>query len=237
VDHRKVIGVDVGNTSIKAAEFHEREIGEVIRFKDISDVKAHFGSATYIVCSVAKRDVQTVFADCLIVTHSTPLPIKLNYDTPQTLGTDRIAAAVGAWALFPNRNVLVIDSGTCITYDLVTADGVFQGGIISPGLDIRYRAMHEFTESLPRLQSDEPLDFGLLGKSTRECMRIGAEQGLKNEILGFLESFNKKYDRLQVVMTGGYQPDFESNLKAPIFATSKIVLGGLQAIWKFNEGI
>ncbi len=237
MDQRKVIGVDVGNTSIKAAEFQEGEIGEVIRFTDVSDVQEHFGKAKYVVCSVAKSDVRSVFADCFLINHTTPLPITLNYDTPHTLGTDRIAAAVGAWALFPETNVLIIDSGTCITYDLVTADGTFRGGIISPGLDIRYRAMHEFTGGLPRLHTDAHPGLELVGKSTQECMRLGAELGLKNEILGFLQTFNKKYDRLQVVMTGGYQPDFESNLKAPIFATSKIVLGGLQAIWKFNEGI
>jgi len=237
VSQRKVIGVDIGNTSIKAAEFHANEIGEIIRFPDLISLAERFGDAKYVVCSVSKIDHQALLTDCFTLNYQTPIPLKMDYDTPQTLGMDRVAAAVGAWILFPDTHLLVIDSGTCITYDLVTADGTFRGGIISPGLDMRYRAMHDYTGGLPRLQAGEALPDQLVGKSTEYCMRIGVEQGLKLEVEGHLESFNKKYDRLQVVMTGGWQLGFESNLKAPIFAGSKIVLGGLHAIWKINEGI
>lgn len=236
MDGRKVIGVDIGNSSIKAAEFHASEVGEVQRFDDLTSLVAFFEDAYYVVCTVSKADHRQFLSHEFTLHHTTPLPLKVDYETPQTLGMDRVAAAVGAWTLFPYTDILVIDSGTCITYDLVTADGTFRGGIISPGLDMRYRAMHEFTSGLPRLYTGGEPPAQLVGKSTESCMRIGAEQGLKLEIQAHLESFNKKYDRLQVVLTGGWQPGFESNIKASIFAGSKIVLGGLHAIWKFNEG-
>ena len=131
-------------------------------------------------------------------------------------------------------DVLVIDQGSCITYDLITGKGVFEGGIISPGLDMRLKAMHEFTANLPLLSANDH-SSSLIGKSTKECMKIGAIDGLRNEILGFLASFNKKYSDLQIVVTGGDKSNFDSTFKNPIFASSKIVLEGLYAIWKFNS--
>ena len=234
MDRRKVIGVDIGNTAIKTAEFLPNGIGEVQRWDSIDKMLQNNKDVDLVVSSVGARNLS--FKPYLEVSSQTRLPIRLNYDTPQTLGSDRIAAAVGAWIQFPERNILIIDGGTCITYDIVTSDGYFQGGIISPGLNTRYRAMNAFTSGLPLLEPSELKGDHLEGKSTEECMKIGAQMGLNFEINGILESFNKKYDRLQVVMTGGLLPSFESKLKAPIFASSKIVLEGLHAIWKINEG-
>ena len=234
MDRRKVIGVDIGNTAIKTAEFLPNGIGEVQRWDSIDKMLQNNKDVDLVVSSVGARNLS--FKPYLEVSSQTRLPIRLNYDTPQTLGSDRIAAAVGAWIQFPERNLLIIDGGTCITYDIVTSDGYFQGGIISPGLNTRYRAMNAFTSGLPLLEPSELKGDHLEGKSTEECMKIGAQMGLNFEINGILESFNKKYDRLQVVMTGGLLPSFESKLKAPIFASSKIVLEGLHAIWKINEG-
>ena len=235
MDRRKVIGVDIGNTAIKTAEFLPNGIGEVQRWDSIDKMLQNNKDVDLVVSSVGARNLS--FKPYLEVSSQTKLPIRLNYDTPETLGSDRIAAAVGAWIRFPESNLLIIDGGTCITYDIVTSDGYFQGGIISPGLNTRYRAMNTFTSGLPLLEPSELKGDHLEGKSTEECMKIGAQMGLNFEINGILESFNKKYDRLQVVMTGGLLPSFESKLKAPIFASSKIVLEGLHAIWKTNEGI
>lgn len=235
MSQRKVIGVDIGNTAVKTAEFLVEEIGEVKTWNSTEEMLSQNLDVDFVVSSVGARDL--VLKPYLEINSQSRLPIKLNYETPETLGADRIAAAVGAWTKFPNTNLLIIDGGTCITYDIVTADGYFQGGIISPGLKTRYRAMNSFTSGLPLLEPCELKGDHLEGKSTAQCMRIGAQMGLSFEINGILESFNKKYDRLQVVMTGGLLPSFESKLKAPIFASSKIVLEGLHAIWKINEGI
>lgn len=229
---QQVIGVDIGNTSIKTAEFFTDDIGEIRRWESENEILEEFDDAFFVVVSVRKNAPD--FPNSWQLSHESKLPIRLNYDTPETLGLDRIASAVGARSLFPKTNLLIIDGGSCVTYDLVTENGVFEGGVISPGMDLRYRAMHEFTGRLPRLIHSKN-GINLPGKTTEECMRAGVELGLKNEIEGFLQTFNKKLPDLQVVTTGGLLPSFDSSIKKPIFASSKIVLGGLYAIWKFNE--
>ncbi len=229
---QQVIGVDIGNTSIKTAEFFTDDIGEIRRWESESEILEEFDDAFFVVVSVRKNKPD--FPNYWQLTHESKLPIRLNYDTPETLGLDRIASAVGAHSHFPKTNLLIIDGGSCVTYDLVSEDGAFEGGVISPGLEMRYRAMHEFTGKLPKL-SHSISEINLPGKSTEECIRAGAELGLKNEIEGFLQTFNKKLPDLQVVTTGGLLPCFDSSIKKPIFASSKIVLSGLYAIWKFNE--
>lgn len=238
MSNQKTIGVDIGNSAIKTAEFLSGELHEVRRWESLDEVTKEYPNAYFIVSSVgaSEKEITTILKRSLIVTPNIGLPISLNYDTPETLGSDRIAAAVGAWDLFPDTNLLVVDAGTCVTYDIVTADGLYQGGMISPGLDMRLKAMHTFTNALPLadISSVEP-NIDLIGKSTIEGLSLGASKGLDFEIEGVLNFFNKKYDRLQVVITGGLSFDFESIPKARIFASSKIVLGGLHAIWKFNE--
>ena len=229
-----VIGVDAGNSAIKATVFETEKIGEVLTFDDFVDVFRYFPESVFFISSV--RKIPSLPASAYVLTHKTPIPIQIEYSTPKTLGVDRIAGVVGAWSTFSGSDILVIDGGTCITYDLVTADGIYRGGIISPGMETRYRAMYEFTESLPKFEPDFQ-EHGLLGKSTESCMRIGAEDGLRIEIEGFLRIFNRKYPELRVVTTGGLLPYFDSIPKKHIFANSKIVLIGLHAIWKFNEGI
>ena len=233
----KTVGVDIGNTSIKTAEFFDSDIGEIKKWTNLSLVENAYPEALFVVSSVGMRtaEVRSLLKSSLILDTNTALPILLNYQTPDTLGSDRLAAAVGAWRLFPERNILVVDAGTCVTYDLVTSDGVFQGGMISPGLEMRLKAMHQFTNGLPIVKISEEFSEELVGQSTSACILAGARHGLKHEIEGILESFNKKHDRLQVVATGGLSLGFESTANTRIFANSKIVLSGLHAIWKFNE--
>jgi len=238
LSNQKIIGVDIGNTFIKSAEFTDTDIGEVKKWQTIEKLATQYTDARFVISnvSISEDQLDVRFKEHFIVNAKTPLPIDLDYDSQETLGSDRIAAAVGGWSLFPKRDILIVDVGTCITYDLVTKDGVFRGGMISPGLDMRLKAMHEFTENLP-LITDGDENFGLdwVGKTTKECIWLGAKNGMKSEIDGVLESFNKKHDHLQVVVTGGWALDFESTTKAHIFADSKIVLEGLHAIWKLNE--
>ena len=230
--NRRIRGVDVGNTSIKSAEFLQDGLGELKRWSHFEQLEKHYDQAFFVVVSVGKDEIG--LGDKWILNREAQLPLKIEYDTPETLGLDRLAAAVGAWSTFPDTDLLVIDGGSCITYDLITKDGIYRGGVISPGLEMRYRAMHDFTGKLPLL-SHQTVEIDLPGKTTEECMRLGAEQGMRFEIEGFLETFNKKLSELQVVTTGGLLPSFDSRLKNPIFASSKIVLDGLRAIWKLNE--
>ena len=238
MSNQKTIGVDIGNSAIKTAEFLDSEIAQIRKWENLDQVSSEYPNAHFIVSSVgiSEAELMTKLTSCTVVNAKMRLPISLDYETPETLGSDRIAAAVGAWELFPKTNLLIIDAGTCVTYDLVTADGVFRGGMISPGLEMRLKAMHQFTNALPLVDVDSDFETSdIVGKSTKECIWNGAQSGLNFEIEGVLESFNKKYDHLQVVMTGGLSLGFESTTKAHIFASSKIVLSGLHTIWKFNE--
>jgi len=232
-----IVGLDVGNSAIKSAEFLDDDIGEVTFWHSFAELKKQYPQAKFFVCSVgmAAKAILRELPGSRFFTTQTPTPLLLNYQTPETLGPDRLAAGVGGWVEFPNKNLLIIDGGTCITYDVVTNEGVFEGGIISPGISLRLKSMHTFTDALPDLSPTK--NYPYIGKTTAECMQAGAQQGLVYEIEGFLNFFNKKYEDLQVIVTGGFVPSFESSTKAPIFASSKIVLMGLHAIWKMNEGI
>ncbi len=228
---KQIVGIDIGNTSIKTALFSEEGVGEISRWDTLEEVFSVYTHADFVVSSVGRAEKFPAFW----LSASTPIPLVLDYDTPETLGMDRLAAAVGAWSLFPDQNILIIDAGTCVTYDLVTSEGIYRGGVISPGLEMRLKAMHHFTAGLPELKLENVTNLEV-GKSTKACMQLGASEGLKYEIEGFLQTFNKKHSDLQVVTTGGLLPSFDSDIKKPIFASSKIVLIGLHAIWKFNEG-
>jgi type III pantothenate kinase len=145
---------------------------------------------------------------------------------------DRIAAIAGAKLLFKGRDILVIDAGTCVTYDLVNQDGLYLGGAISPGLQMRLTAMHKLTAKLPVVDIDEHVD--LIGDSTKKCMQSGALHGLVAEINGTIESYQARFEDLIVVLTGG-----DTNLLAPlvksgIFARQNFLLEGLHDILAYN---
>ena len=167
-------------------------------------------------------------APLVILDENTPLPIKNLYETPATLGKDRLAAAVGARAIFPGKNVLSIDAGTCITYDFLTKDGEYLGGSISPGIRMRFRAMHAFTGRLPLV---EPEDFtGLIGKTTAESLLSGVINGVCEEIKGLIARYNEQYEDLTAVITGGDHEYLHNKLKINIFAVPDLVLPGLNEI-------
>lgn len=165
----------------------------------------------------------------------TPVPIRKDYETPATLGADRVAAAVGAHWLFPASDVLVIDMGTCITYDLVDREGTFQGGLISPGVRMRFNALHTFTKRLPLFDPENSPD--LIGKSTKQAMQSGVMNGMLAEIEGIIERYRNKTPDLRVVICGGDVPFFESSLKPPIFAVPELVLIGLNRILTYNVAL
>jgi type III pantothenate kinase len=162
----------------------------------------------------------------------TELPIENLYETPETLGKDRLAAAVGANELFPDQNLLVIDAGTAITYDLVSEKNQFIGGNISPGLEMRFKALNHFTGKLPLIGvSDE---FDLIGKNTADAIRAGVQNGMLYEIGQTIEAFNRNYQNLQIIMTGGDSNFFDKKLNYSIFVHFNLTLIGLNRILEHN---
>ena len=163
---------------------------------------------------------------------TTKLPIKNCYKTPETLGKDRLAAVVGANHLFPNANVLAIDAGTCIKYDFVNDKNEYIGGGISPGIDMRFKALNTFTDKLPLLsfQSFEKL----IGENTNESILSGVLNGVVSEVKGIISEYEKISTNLKIILTGGYSGFFEKQLKNTIFADPFLVLKGLNVILNFN---
>ena len=234
----KVIGVDIGNSSIKSAEFFDDGFDHIQNWSSLNDLNHEYEGAYFVVCTVgeSRNEIENTLSNSFVLNHDVPIPIRSEYKSPETLGLDRLAAAVGSHVTFPNDDLLIVDIGSCMTIDFLSGDGVFKGGFISPGPEMRLKAMNHYTNGLPLIdwtRNDNEID---IGKDTVSCMINGVFQGIVNEINGHFTTFNKKHPSLKVVLTGGFAKDFESNLKAPIFASSKIVLTGLHAIWKYNEG-
>jgi type III pantothenate kinase len=164
--------------------------------------------------------------------HETPLPIVLNYDTPQTLGLDRIANAVGIAAQSKGNNVLSIDIGTCIKYDLVDTENTYQGGGISPGYQMRFKALNTFTQKLPLIEQQKIQHH--VGKNTEQSILSGVYNGMHHEIEGMIQGYSKQYSGLQIVVTGGDAHHFELDTKNAIFADAFLTLRGLNLILQHN---
>ena len=166
------------------------------------------------------------------LTEKTSLPVKNLYETHETLGKDRLAAVAGAFELFPYENCLVIDAGTCITLDLLNEKGEYLGGNITPGIEMRFKAMNHFTARLPLIERKDQNDW--LGKSTETAMRNGGQLGAILEVEGFIEMCRREYKGLNVLLTGGDADFFAKTLKTKIFANQNLVLVGLNKILKHN---
>lgn len=237
------LAVDLGNTFAKTGLFDaDGQLAEVRRKLTPDDLAAYLaetrpGRTIISSTALSGEELTARFGHLtgflLVLSPSTPVPVEKLYDTPQTLGADRVAAAVGARSLFPERNCLVIDMGTCITYDYVDNRDRFHGGLISPGLRMRFRAMHSFTQRLPLVEPPEVLP-ALVGKSTVHAMQSGVLYGLIAEVGGIIDQYRSIYPDFQVVLCGGDAPFFESRLKEPIFAAPELVLLGLHRILNHN---
>ena len=164
--------------------------------------------------------------------HLTELPIENLYETPETLGKDRIAAAVGANELFPDQNLLIIDAGTAITYDLVSEKNQFIGGNISPGLEMRFKALNHFTGKLPLVNYSD--DFETVGRNTIDAIRAGVQNGILFEIAQTIDLFNRNYQNLHIIMTGGDSYFFDKKLNYSIFVNFNLTLIGLNRILEHN---
>ena len=238
----KTIVLDFGNTSLKMGLFENKELIWTKReaMLSIDSLIEFLSEYTFDAIALASTGVplspyvQGLSArwKTLEITNATPVPVTVSYDTPSTLGVDRIAAAVAANAKYPNENTLVIDCGTCITYELIQR-GTYCGGAISPGLKMRLSAMNHFTERLPLIEQFEEKTIWP-GKSTNESMLAGAIRGWELEIKGFIDQQRHQSDQLNVILTGGDAHRFESTEKMGIFADPFHVLRGLNEIFGYN---
>jgi type III pantothenate kinase len=238
--------VDAGNTYVKLAVFNKSNL---IFFKQLPladfchGIKEVFdecpGIRQAIVSSVTRldkkeMDVLRVFCPVHLLSALSRLPFKNSYATPQTLGVDRIALVTAAFYHNPHGNTLVVDAGSCITYDLVNDFGEYLGGAISPGLRMRYQAMHEKTSRLPLLEPVlEVPDF--IGNSTNGCMHSGVIHGLCLEIDGMIGLYESRFPHLTVILTGGDAQFLSNRLKSTIFANSKFLLEGLNYLLEYNR--
>ena len=153
-------------------------------------------------------------------------------ELPETLGRDRLAAAVGATVLYPGRNVLIVDFGTAVTIDLVTADATFRGGCISPGMKTRFRALHDYTAKLPLCAATESEE--LAGLTTRQAIELGVMNGIAFEIEGYAARMRSQIEDLCVIFTGGDANFFVKRIKNTIFANCNLVFCGLNRILEYN---
>lgn len=172
------------------------------------------------------RALQTMLPLCIRFDSHTPIPIQNNYHQAEKLGADRLAAAVGAWTLAPGKSSLIIDLGTAITYDLLSADGVYEGGNIAPGIYLRMKTLHENTGALP-MPNVAVEDFPAFGRDTLSAIQAGVYQGIFHEINGYIRQHQGKYPDLTIFLTGGDLIYFVKKLKSGIFARPNLVLTGL----------
>jgi type III pantothenate kinase len=235
------LAIDIGNTAIKYALFEDELLtysGQLPAQEDLPGDSRLAQVDNLIVASVRAQESQLlsrlpVKGKRLALTFETPVPVTNRYQTPQTLGADRLAAVVGASFLFPDTDCLVIDAGTCITTDFVDRDKNYHGGSISPGLEMKFRALHTFTQKLPLIQEARET-VPLAGRNTAEAIRSGVLNGTVAELNGIISAYRAQSPQLTVVLCGGDAAFFETNIKAPIFAVPELVLIGLNRILNYN---
>ncbi|MBK6524615.1 MAG: type III pantothenate kinase [Crocinitomicaceae bacterium] len=234
--------IDQGNTAVKIALFEGDKLISKAAIENNQPtelaewLQTHVaGPVNSITSSVVNQalDLSSIQINSgLKLNSKVPLPIQIDYKSPDTLGNDRLANACGIWKLNPKKNSLAIDLGTCIKYDLVTAEGVYKGGAISPGLAMRYRSLHEFTAKLPLVQNDQTPQ--VIGTDTKSSLVSGVELGISYEINGFIERYSEDFSDLTIFMTGGDLNHFDKGIKNRIFANPDLTLIGLNEILQFN---
>ena len=234
--------LDIGNTSTKAGVFDQKQLKELFLSEkiDISFLRAI--NRKYKIGSVLLSSVKSVSLKIveflnknyqyLELNESTPVNINNKYKTPSTLGKDRLAGVVGASYVYKNENVLVIDAGTCITYDFISREKEYHGGSISPGIRMRFRALHTFTGKLP-LVSLSNFDQ-LIGSNTEKSILAGVINGTVGEVDNIINRYAEKHNSLRVVICGGDAPFLASRLKNTIFAVPELILIGLNEILDYN---
>ena len=234
--------IDIGSTNIKFGIFKKKRLKEHRKFKvglykELDQIFEKHTIDSVILCTVRKRNVRLVnrlkknktFVE---LTEKTALPIVNKYGTPKTLGKDRLASAVGAYMRKPNNYHLMINTGTCITMDIMTNKGEYLGGNISPGMNLRIKAMHDYTANLPIVEPINPkVDFGY---NTVTALQNGAVMGTILEVEAFISRMKAKYPLININLTGGYAEFLAKYLESKIFVRPYLVLEGLNEILLYN---
>jgi len=236
--------IDIGNTLTKVAvcendNLTKTEVFTNIEIKELEQLIAGHHIDKVIIASVKKssesweHDLAALIPVVVYFNRDMFGPVKNHYASPQTLGLDRLAAMIGVYYLYPHTSTLVIDGGTCITYDYLDAAGNYYGGSISPGLNMRYKALNYYTSALPLLNADEQFNRAF-GNDTPGAIQSGVQNGIKHELTGFIESYRVNQPKLNIVLTGGDGIFFDTLLKNSIFAPyiknePHLVLKGLNA--------
>lgn len=236
--------VDVGNTYVKVAVFQKDNMlfyesfkKEVFQKKIEKILQEYAAIDRMITSSVTtlsedtKQFLQNLGIQVHTLTHQTRVPFQNKYATPETLGVDRIALVVAAVTQYPKQNVLVIDAGTCITYDFKTDNEVYLGGGISPGIQLRYKTLNLLTANLPLLAPKMPENY--IGNSTENAIHSGVSVGVITEIDGIIDRYKEQFEHLTVILTGGDTNFLAKRLKNTIFANSKFLLQGLNNVLEY----
>ncbi len=236
--------IDIGNTKVKVAVFELDTIitavvcEEINLVKELKRISNQYAFKRSIVSSV--KDINEEYLEelqklpfLITLNTDTPLPFKNLYATPSTLGNDRIALAAASVCIHPFKNTLVIDAGTCITYDFINAKNEYLGGAISPGIAMRYKSLHQYTGNLPLLSKNE--EFNIIGTSTKSSIHSGIINGISCEIKGVIAQYKQDFGDLTIVLTGGDTKFLSKQLKNSIFAHQNFLLRGLNKILTFNN--
>ena len=236
--------IDIGNTRTKYALVQDSDVIEVfikddIKISYIQEILLNYRNINNTILSTVRlidfsiiSYLKSTFTNFIELNEFTKLPILNLYKTKQTLGKDRLAAVVGANNIFPNTNVLVIDLGTAITYDFINDRNEFLGGNISPGLEMRYKALNHFTKQLPLFEKEN--DFELIANHTKGAIVSGVQNGIIFEIDGYINELKLKFDELITILTGGDAIFFDKKLKNTIFVNSNLNFIGLNKILEYN---
>ncbi|MBQ4205745.1 MAG: type III pantothenate kinase [Bacteroidales bacterium] len=238
-----ILTIDIGNTKAKYAVFHDKNIVETNVFQPESDdLKQLLAKYPYInkgiISSVGGKTKECLQAleklDVIVLSSTTKLPFSLTYKNKNQIGADRLALVAAAYAEKPHQNSLVIDMGTCITYDILTADDQHLGGPISPGMNLRFKAMHEHTALLP-LCSPTNDELKITCDNTVECLQSGVQLGVLHEIKEFINLYSLKFNDLNVFISGGDNIFLQNKLKSCTFASSNFMFNGLRFILEYND--
>lgn len=235
--------IDIGNTRVKAAIFAQKELKHFFVYDSTaalltSGILDQYPLKACILASVVNGIEPFIEqlkekVNVLVFKADTPTPIINRYQSAHTLGSDRLAGAVGGYSVFPNANVLVVDCGTCIKYNFVTTKNEYIGGGIAPGLQMRFKAVHTFTSRLPLLDVDDTFDT-LIGTNSNDSIHSGVQMGVIAEVDGIITQYKQQYPDIKVLLTGGDVNFFAKRLKNSIFADQNLILKGLNEILDYN---
>jgi type III pantothenate kinase len=240
-----VLILDVGNTNLKTAVFegfsilHKKVVAQEMALPVLEEIFIKFPQISKVVMAASGKLQPKLYeflqkhSQIFEITHHSKVPFGNLYKTPLTLGLDRLALVAGSSIRYPKQNVLVIDAGTCITYDFLNKDNQYLGGAISPGIHLRFKALHLHTAKLPLLEKES--NNLLIGNTTNTAIQSGVVNGVLLEIDGFISKYSVKNEDLTIILTGGDTNFLSNQLKSTIFANENFLLESLYQLYIYNH--